>query len=190
MRRRASDGRPQLSIHPARLDSPVEAPELRDVGGAGTIWHARIEIQPWTGVTTRDVTYGKGSATVTDSEGRSASAEVEVARRLTHAGWNARSLLITELPPEHWRPYVAMAADLSALPPRVNDLLGALGRPGAPDVFAWREHSGRSQLVAIECKRTGRDHVKRVQADWYSRAIAGGWIQRSHLAIVEWSPAR
>jgi hypothetical protein len=147
-------------------------------------------MRSWPGPWTPEVAYGKGSATVMGDDGQSASAEVTIARRLRSSGWQSRALLLTWLPPTHWRSFVAMQNDREALPAKANEMLAALGRKGAPDVLAWAGTDSGMRIAGVECKRLGRDRVKADQATWYRRAIADKWIAHRDLVVAEWTTRR
>ena len=175
---------------------PIGSPRLAPARVNGPhVWHVSLGTLPrWPKPIDRQrdriPLYGKGSGALIDDLGRPWASEAEIARRLRADKWESRWLLKFELPPEHFRPWVAMdlATDVT-LPEEVKTLLRDLGRSGAPDVIAWRMELDGLRIVGVESKRVGRnrDRVGTKQSAWYWRALTSGRIRHEDLVIAEWT---
>jgi hypothetical protein len=157
---------------------------------ADDVWHlsldGRFRSASAASQADRSACYGKGTACLDDGRGMTTCAEVDVAKRLTKHGWDGGGW---------WNPYREDAparwavheAGQFALRSRVDgtpfEKLFQADR-GYADVIAWKGSGADIRIVAIECKRIGKDSIKPYQRDWLTDFAAIGGL--SSLAVAHW----
>jgi len=130
-------------------------------------------------------TYGK-PLIVGDDAKRSVT-EIEIVRRLRHAGWEAAWIDTFGGAPSWMRPWTDRAVGLpTPVASTVARLRSASAPEGRPwDVIAWRN----DRMLFLEAKRRHRDRLQPGQVAWLDGAVR----QRLHdvsFGIVEWELVR
>jgi hypothetical protein len=130
-------------------------------------------------------TYGK--PLIVGDDGQRSIAEIEIVRRLRHAGWEAAWIDTFGGAPAWMRPWtdkgIGLPTPVASTVARLRSASAPEGRPW--DVIAWRD----DRILFLEAKRRHRDRLRPGQVAWLDGAI------RQHLGdivfgIVEWELAR
>ncbi|HEY5379625.1 MAG TPA: hypothetical protein VIJ78_08820 [Pseudolabrys sp.] len=140
--------------------------------------------------------FGKGvAARISDENGNPTFAELVVADRLRRSGWDcvwysafSRKII------ETW-PYDADEPQCRKFPESACKILHKISMArqkstgtnkvtfsGMPDVIACRQ----DDLVMIECKQAGKDHLRSSQAEWFQCAKLIG-LSANQFGIYEWT---
>lgn len=143
---------------------------------------------------------GKRSSCVRDDDRRMSCAEIEVTKRLRSDGWRGGWInTYGGDPPRRWAAWTVTPGELARLLPRGREALATWLRAherdsaGIPDVVMVRD----SEVLAIECKRSGQDGsfkdiVRNTQTAWARQVIGPESILRPDEFVVLWwtrSPA-
>jgi hypothetical protein len=174
---------------------PIDGPELRRMKRlpALEVYHVdlggfRSAPEPFQG--TQTLCYGKFSKCLDDCNGSTTCQEVNVAKRLTAAGWEAGWWnTYSATAPANWRIWeIDKGGFRKILRDRLSDVAPVFNwSGGVPDVIAWRIDGADFRMVAVECKCISRprDVVKLDQERWMAAAPKAG-LPLSSLVIAEW----
>jgi hypothetical protein len=188
-----------LPVRPASLEQLSNHSPLK-------VWHVDVEFKTWVvpdeiaqrwadSKTNNDETWRKRPLTVTDdSTCAYACGEVEIARRLRRAGFQAYWISEWSGFPhvEHWREFCVKRSELRKHLPQVwsfdqrvraaaADLGVALGGSGGhPDVVAWEP--GSSDYVFLEYKGPN-DAIREKQNQWANVMVEMASPRLAYLAV-------
>jgi hypothetical protein len=126
---------------------------------------------------------------VANEDGRLSFAEIEIAKRLRAAGWQAGWLDAFGRAPETWKPWIINTDDLPeatrarfvAIHDMIAEQNGRPGSSGRPDIVAWQG----DRTAFIELKGP-RDRLSKEQARWGAAALAQ---DPDSYGLVRWSLA-
>jgi hypothetical protein len=130
-------------------------------------------------------TYGK--PLVVGGDGQRSVAEIEIVRRLRHAGWEAAWIDTFGGAPAWMRPWTDRGI---GLPTAVAGTLARLRSASVPegrpwDIVAWRV----DRILFIEAKRWRRDRLRPGQVAWLAAAVRQR-LPDVAFGIVEWDITR
>jgi hypothetical protein len=169
---------------------PVAEPALKPLARDSPLlaWHVTVAFRRWIPAPGSPKpgwaeTYGK---TQIVSGTAWSVAEIELARRLREAGWQAGWMDTFGSAPRVWREWLVAQSDLpKSVRDALEDIGSALGTADAgwPDLVAWRG-SRLGASVFVEYKGPS-DRIRAGQAAWYRAALAAG-VSRDQFAVVRW----
>lgn len=170
-------------------------PQLRRLspGAPLAVWHIRVEMKQWSPQPsdpplTWNETYGKRQ--VLSATGSRSVAEIEIARRLRKAGWQAGWLDSFGRAPTDFQEWIVAPDELpAALRSALLEIsLAMRSRTNShPDIIGWR--SGKlSDAIFIEYKGPN-DRIRATQIAWLQAAFGMG-ISRDQFAIAQWRANR
>lgn len=130
-------------------------------------------------------TYGK--PLIVGDDGQRSVAEIEIVRRLRHAGWEAAWIDTFGGAPSWMRPWTDRGIGLpTPVASTVSRLRAASAPEGRPwDVIAWRD----DRTLFLEAKRRHRDRLRPGQIAWLDAAMRQRLGDVS-FGIVEWELSR
>ena len=154
-------------------------------------WHTNVAFRPL-GLDvvrkkklTRHDTYGWKAQLESDHANLSRSVgEVEIACRMRRAGYKAYWMDLFGNAPPIWRAWTRGVYDL---PVWLQMLCGPLGRPGWPDVVAYKDDSREVRFVEY---KGPNDTINENQTAWFSTALERGVIDRESYVVAAWQPNR
>ena len=172
---------------------PEEATSVRVSGGMRVdVPTARLAFREWkeqapprTSLGAWSDTYGK--PLILGDDGQRSVAEIEVVRRLRHAGWEAAWIDTFSGAPAWMRPWtdrgIGLPTPVASTVARLRSASAPEGRPW--DVIAWRD----KRILFLEAKRRHGDRLRPGQIAWLEAAVRKRLVEVS-FGIVEWEFAR
>jgi hypothetical protein len=159
-----------------RVDVPTVRLRFREWKGPGP---KRTWAQGWSD------TYGKPLVVGGDDE--PSVVEIEIVRRLSHAGWEAAWIDTLGKAPAWMRPWTDRGIGLpTAIAGIVARLRAASAPDGRPwDVVAWRE----DRVLFLDAKRRQHDRIRPSQVAWLDAAVRQR-LPEVGFGIVEWDLTR
>ena len=132
-------------------------------------------------VWTKDVPFDRyGNKAVLDYRGEPMFAELVILRMFEEADWNG--VWADSYRRKYWK-RMDEPADLPAsVRKKLESIVEVSGcRGGCFDVVLWRG----AEMLFVESKRAGKDHIRETQLRWVAAALASG-VSLDRFLIVEW----